>query len=102
MARNLGKMLSGSVSVKTMVVSSGTARPEMSRAFPAANSRAPLIGKSGHCRPPRDAGADRSAVVERRVGSEMKGVDGAGPVALPPGRDPRPQLPVGVELDQVV
>src|SRR5215208_3776823 len=56
-ARNLGKVLSGSVRVKTTVLSSGTARPATRDALLVAYSRAPLIGNSGHWRPPFEWGS---------------------------------------------
>ncbi len=64
-ARNLGKMLSGALSVKTMVLSSGTAMPATARALPVAYSRAPLIGKSGHCRPALEAGSSARRIEAR-------------------------------------
>jgi hypothetical protein len=79
---------------------------ELARAFDRKERPLPAAARRGVERAPHRgphvARADRSPVVERRIGSKMKGVDGAGPVALPPGRDPRLQLPIGVELDQVV
>ena len=65
MARNLGKMLSGSVSVNTMVVSSGTAMPSTALALPAAYSRAPWIGNSGHCRAALAAGSSARRIEAR-------------------------------------
>ena len=91
--------------------------PSTVRALPAAYSRAPWIGKSGHWRARlrgrgrapgaiearTSRGADRPAVVERGAGPEVEGVDRAASSRVSqrvarPGLEPA----VGVELDQVV
>ena len=114
-ARNLGKMLSGSVEREhdRGVVRHGDARHGLrlacgvlARALD--RKQRPLAARlgAGIERPedggPHVPGVDRPAVVKRGAGPEVEGVHGAGRVALPAGREPGPELPLGVELDQVV
>ena len=114
-ARNLGKMLSGSSRVNTIVLSSGTAMPGhglrlaggvLARALD--RKERPLPARLGarserpEDRGPHVAGADRPAVVERGAGPEVEGVHRAGRVGLPAGGEAGLELRLGVELDQVV
>ena len=109
-------MLSGSVRVKTMVESSGTAIPATARA-PAGGvvrarpgwDRAAIGSPAWVAGPGRGGseartsrGADRPAVVERGIGTQVKGVAPAGRVGSPTARQPGPEPRRRIELDQVV